>query len=335
DAAKIVLKAMLHSMVPADGAEPTHEATLVAFRGYADTVFPLNPVDETTIDFLEAIIDAVPAGGSTSIGDGALEAQSILAEAYDALSSSARPDALAMIVASDGLNTHPAWPADYYYRSDFDVPEDHKDDNGPWYQEGPLQRRPRFAEGLPLPRVSTIAIGQDADLAELQALAYYGLGSFMYLPGPDSGSTLTSATLDFADSFGESFNGLSGYERITSARVNGAVPGAMPVILVEDGALELRVSVVSATEPTTELELMAPDGQIHTFTSATSNAQTAVFRVLAPRSGAWTFTGAGGSTTNDPSVFVEATVRSQVRLFASADVAIVHGLGGNDPPDSG
>src|SRR5690606_5779034 len=147
------------------------QAALIAFALDADTPMGLSDVSYANLAWFDPVVDSLTAGGWIIIGDCALDAQSVLATAFEPPGSTC-PDAQSMIVVSDGLNTDPAIPEDYYAST---APPT-GDGNGSWYA-GPLSIRARDDAGRSLPVVSTVAIGQDADLTQLDLLAKAGNGT--------------------------------------------------------------------------------------------------------------------------------------------------------------
>lgn len=336
-AEKLVAKALIASMVPLSDTGVGPQAGIVTFNNDASTLkigqdILVNVQKNNQADF-NNLIDAIQPGGETSIGDGALEAQSNLAEAFDNLAAADRPDRQAMIVVSDGLNNQAYTPVDYY--SAFEG--GHQDGNGQWYL-GPLGRENRRWANLPLPVVSTIAIGQDADGAELLQLARFGGGTMLYVPGPEqNGTQLLKLTVDFADAFGSAFNSVNDYDRIpiipfkssenlTKPHHAQVITGtAVAKIRVEPGASELRISLISGEQSFRQVHLLSPSGVLHNPNAFASEMRTAVFRIAGPEPGTWQLTNAAGVNLSIPSVFIEATVRSRVTLFTSADVTSLAG----------
>ncbi len=247
----------------------------------------------------------------------------MLATAFDPPGATV-PDAQSMIVVSDGLNTDPAIPEDYYAST---APPT-GDGNGSWYA-GPLSIRARDDAGRSLPVVSTVAIGQDADLTQLDLLAKAGNGTRIYLPGPEATTTLLSATLDFGDAFSGALTESNDYDRIAAERRPAQAPPT--TISVEPGAAELRVLLISSELRGGLATLTAPSGQIRSPISIdpTTNRSYAAYRIRDPESGTWTLQG-------DAPTFVEATVRSRVQLFAFAEAAQKNPIqqGGSSDPST-
>jgi hypothetical protein len=336
EAAKIVAKAIIASMVPLTEMVTGPMAGIVTFSNDASTLtfgadkkVLVNVQKNNQADF-DSAIDAIQTTDSTSIGDGALEAQSILAEAFDILPDADRPHKQAMIIVSDGLNNESYTPV-HYYSSLGDG--GHLDGNGQWFA-GPLDRTARKGKNLPLPTVSTIAIGQDADGAELLQLARYGGGTMLYIPGPEQGGVqFLKLTVDFADAFGSAFNSIADYDRVPVTQVDQPIKPhhaqgtkfVVAKVQVEPGASELRVSIVSGEKSFNQVSLRSPSGVIHDPNAFASETRTAVFRIAAPEPGTWNIMNVAGGGLSGPSVFVEATVRSRITLFTSADVASLEG----------
>lgn len=335
-AAKIAAKAIVESLVPPpDGFDPTGKIALVTFADDATTQFGLTSVSGGNAGFIEGAIDTLTSGGWTSIGDGVLEAQSLLGQAFDPPPGGyggTLPTWQTMTVLSDGINNR-AWNPNRYYVY---APDAHHDGNGPWI-DGPLSRPDRTWAGYSLPNVSTIAIGQDADLSELEALARYGGGTSIYLPGPESATKLTSASLDFSDAFGSAFAEGTGYDRIGSARAS--TTGALTAIdagTVEPGATELRVVLTSAAVSLRFVQLVHEgDASPIAPTSTSADGSAVAFRIPQPAPGAWhaVVYAPDAPSTSEPAVFLESTVRAPAHLFALADAEAVRPLPANPGPD--
>jgi hypothetical protein len=212
-------------------------------------------------------------------------------------------------------------------------------DNQPW-EDGPLslpdrkKAKDKDGKAYVVPTVSAIAIGQDADLAELQVLADVGGGTLTYVNGPVSSQQFMSTTIELADAFRQSANTASGHQRVRSTRALSVAPADMPAVTVEPRVSELLVSVLSSQETLHELELVTPDGV--GLPATERKDMGAVWRVASPASGEWTWRLSGTTVpppSTEPTVFVEQAVRSPVMLFAEADVAGIAkadpALGGN------
>ncbi|MBK7585053.1 MAG: VWA domain-containing protein [Myxococcales bacterium] len=320
-AAKVAAEALVDSFAPAAGF-PTTSAGVVTYADDATTL----PIGSTGMQFVGAgdvaainsEIGKVTAFGATSIGDGLLEAQSLLAVRYDP-PATLTADRHLIVVLSDGKNSANATPSDYYFESD--PPKGDLD--GPW-PNLPLGRIPRG--GVPtlrLPVVSSIAFGQDADLSELDHLARLTGGTLVYAPNPPK--SLALATLDVSDAMLSAYGTSSRFERVVSRR---AIGGASPVTFsVDAGAHELRVTVV-ATEPEVALgKLVAPSGIEYLPLLVNAAESTATYRVPDPEAGPWSVFTRPGAETLQPNVLVEASLDSDAQMFATVDVGDVLPLG--------
>lgn len=339
-ALKIVARGLLQSLMPAvDGDMPTNQLGIVSFNEDADTTLPLTEVSSATKVSIEAAINGLVPAGATSVGDGVLEGQSLLA-AFDG--AAAAPDSLAMIVMSDGLTNTDAHPSMYY---DEQTPPTNDGRGTAW--TGTLNWFQRKNNGLRLPEIGTIGIGQDAALIELDRLARLAGNETMALPGPEGTQPLRDATTDFADVWAEAFNRMADYDRTAAAITTGdfvdegpviSVAGSPAVALaqvvsgpvtipVEAGAAELRVSVTTAFAGHAAGTLKDQNGTVYAATSFSTNGDSAAYRIFDPPPGNWTFT-SHAATVSGPAVFVEGSVRGPVQLFTTVDAPDV-----GAPPD--
>jgi calcium-activated chloride channel regulator 4 len=305
EASKLVQKALFDSLLPL-GPTPTDELGLVSFHDTAYTVLPITPVTAFAKELAYPAIDGVVAGGWTSIGNGLLNAQWLLAKKYDAAPS--RPAREAVVVLSDGVNTHPNSPEDYLRDAPLPVVQPN------WVDFEGVLARPHRVAPLVAPRISSIAIGADADTFSMSLLAEQGGGSFVYLPETPS---LTTMSLELADGFTQSLADLSDLDRVAARKTKGTTASLLPPVRVEPGATELRVMVLSPTERTTSVSLRSPLGAL--VPPVSSRPETTVWRVRAPTPGTWVFVGGGDPTPNE-SVLTVANVRSRVKVLATVDL---------------
>jgi hypothetical protein len=259
------------------------------------------------------------ANSWTSIGDGLLEAQSNFDKAYGPTPTPLNPFVENIVLLSDGVN-YVDWHPVYYYQAEPGAPHDDGDGDAPWVTHA-LSLPARKAQGYILPIVSAIALGQDADQGELMAIAQAGGGTFTYIDGPVSGGQLMSTTIDMADTFRMVMTQATGLQRAIGLRAPSLSPADMSDLSVESGSSELLVSVAADSEALPVLRLAAPGGTL--VDAVQRSDKTAVFRVVAPEPGRWSFRLASGTTEafgTEPRVFVEHAVRSPIVLFGGADV---------------
>ncbi len=321
EAAKVAAQVLVDSFAPASGF-PTTSAGVVTYGNDATTL-PIGPsgmefVGVGNVAAIKSEIGKVSAFGATSIGDGLLEAQSLLALRYDP-PATLTADRHLIVVLSDGKNSAAADPAAYYLAAQPPA----GDGNGPW-PSLPLGRKPRGGvPGLRLPVVSSIAFGQDADLSELDHLARLTDGTLVYAPNPPT--SLALATLDVSDAMLSAYGTSSRFERVVSRR---AVGGAAPVVFpVDAGAHELRVTVVSTEAEVAKGKLVSPSGNEYVPLLVNAAESTATYRVPDPEAGSWMAFTRPGAETSEPNVLVEASLDSEAQMFATVDVADVLPLG--------
>jgi hypothetical protein len=353
-AAKIAGTALIQALADSDAVGIT------TFNEDAQVGFGLLPLSLGGIrDAALVNLNGITAGGCTSIGDGVLETQAFLAQNFDTVPSfmfAKRPDVQSMVVLSDGLGNS-GYPLYQYYSwqpvPDVFVsdgtgndpacdPDPDPNDNQPWFL-AKLRYPERVKAKLPVPMVSGVAVGPDADLSELQKLATLGKGFFTYIAGPADASAMQKrvATSDLSDAFRAGANASSGHERIATWRPLSIRPEQMPAMTVEPGASELLVTVTSARDATYLLRLVAPDGTV--VPPFQARVPSTVFRVKAPLAGVWTWrlqlpvTYSGPPIPDDgqPAVFVEQAVKSPLALFAGADVFAAYPPTGPEAGDDG
>jgi von Willebrand factor type A domain len=319
---------------------------LVTFNNDAQTV-----IGDDTAPFLKtnllgraaftSIVNQLTASGWTSIGDGVLEAQSNLILAFGNTVPTPPDRVEHMIVLSDGMN-NAGWEPYRYYVAPFkpdtntdgtSLPPGESDldpsDNLPWYS-GNLTYWERQANNEWLATVSAVALGQDADLVQLQNLADVGGGVFAYSPDdpppPLPPDLPTYHLLELADAFRSVMNHATGHARVLSVRAATPAPENLPAIPVDSSATELVVSLVSALGDPQELAqgllLVSPLGQQFTA-SVSPGARGLVFRVAQPAPGTWTWQWLGlfppfytPLPGGQPSTFVEAAQQGGVTLFS-------------------
>lgn len=307
-AAKSAAKALVSSFI--GPGVPTTWAGVVAFDDGAHTIKDLTPVTQGEKASFYSAIQGISAGGQTSIGDALYESQSILAKAFDHDDAWKLFDRQTIVLLSDGMNSAAAQPVDYYGAALGGVPT--KDDDGPWFALSPLHRPTRLGHKLPTPVISGIAIGQDADLTELDHLAHLTGGTVLYAPAAPLFSALV---VDQADAQFHAYAVGAGYDRVQSARVP---PGGSPIqVSVEPGVVELRVNLVSGEENAALAVLTSPNGATVAPTDVAPQGQSTSFRVFGPDPGTWTVQSVPGGDPAVTSTFVESVVRSPVQLFAT------------------
>ncbi len=355
DTLKVVSKAIVASLLPPAGESPTNRVGIVSFDEDADTTYAFDWASSGTLAAMEAAIDGLTPGTTTSIGDGLFEAQSNLAFDFD--SNTADPTGSdAMIVLSDGLNNEDFVPFDYYGRprteSEWWANTANDGRGTPWYTAGNIIYGLRADAGERVPTLSTIALGQDADVTTLDELSRLSSNRTIYAPlseasAPASAFALTTLSpaeeiMSAMTSAMDSAYGQAGkYQRLTAARLNVTSSGA-PVpagqlqnaevlyIPVEPGVSELRVVVTSSTDAAGWLA--RPSGsQVSPTTIKSWPTPTLSYRVRDPEAGLWRFD-SQAPTGTDPTMTAIASVRGRFQLFTFADV---EGLQKNGPtPDT-
>jgi hypothetical protein len=253
-AMKLASKALVDALVPLGGSTPDAVA-IVQFRGIASTVHDLTPVSAASAPQLHDAIDGIaPSGNPTAIGSGALHAQFLLAQAYDAAPAAQAPDAQGLIVVSRGKNNTPNSISDYLFGPVTSQPT---------WNVGPLMRYDRVNAKLSLPRISAVALGQGAELGglgDLQQLVQHGGGSLVLIPAT-VGTSPTAVSADLADSMFQGLADTAGFDRVVAEQAKGLSAAAIDVP-VEGGATDLRVVVASATEDTRRLRLRPPGHRV-------------------------------------------------------------------------
>jgi len=313
---------------------------VVSFGSNARHEFDLRTICELA-NVRKLAIDAlwnVTADGCTSIGDGLFQAQAAFAVSADVESqywdvdyASCKPSRHAMVLLSDGMNATAYDPAAYYEAAGFMEPKDGVDGGScasPWDKDLPyggwLRYKDRRTFGLKLPEISAIALGQDADLAALQKLLdSTSQEPLTYIEGPDDESNAEKwrMTAEMADQFRQGANAAAELDRVAAWYPKSVFPHDMPVLDVEPMTEELIVSVASARDDTSVLQLVDPDGDV--FDPVGSRSYATVFRIATPQVGTWSWQHVRTitpPTSAEPAVFVEQAVRGPVRLFAMADV---------------
>lgn len=321
DALKIASKALVQAMVPVDGGPATHQLGLVSYNDDADTTLGLVPVTDFSTKVIGAIIDTLAASGWTSIGDGVLEGQSVLASAFDDPAAVA-PTVQAMVVVSDGLSNYDAHPSVYYKEKSNPINDGRGDD----WESTSLTWEARKSDGKVLPVISTIAIGQDADLWELEELSRLSGTEPLVLPGAGvDGADFAAAMAGLTDAFLSSHNEASGHRRVlTASSTEGKVLGggndpSSLTIPVESGASELRVTVSTDWDRLAAIgNLISPSGVWHSANSSDDSGEVKAYRIPNPEQGKWTYR---GGRLDHGTIFVEAALMSPLTLYASADPA--------------
>lgn len=331
DGAKL-LATKLGARAVLDGLRDGDELGLVTFNHDAQTIFPVRTIDAASRGEMARAIDGVRALGWTSIGDGALEASSgLVAAGYD--ERRGNDPALAMLVLSDGrenagyeIERYTLYPPYAGYTDGTRLPpgafdlEDLGPDNDAWqtgssgllgWTQRAHFRGPTGATYL-VPRVSTVAVGLDADAAPLRTAADICGGGFSYADGLSTKDALPRTAASVADALLGAMASATQRDRLL-ARTTGALT-ELPAIDVPPGA-EARVTVVS-----TELRLdhlaLAPDVGAR-IAPVRRGEGYVVFEV---GSGAGTRLRLTSSDEGRGVAFVEVTARTSLSMFARVDV---------------
>ncbi len=312
------------------------EFGLVLFDQDASTPIGLTEVTPATRDALRLAIDGITAAGCTSMGDGLFEAASNFAQKYDeAPDPNVRQH---LVVLSDGINNSDLAPGLYHDpttegdrvdNSDpsgttCGLPDPNPGDSQPWY-DGTLEWYTRKANGLAYPRVSAIALGQDADLVALSNLSRDTGGSLMWAPGTGAADELGSTAQALEDGFRDTANKAMGWSRLVAGTTT--LPSYMPKLHVDEyvSTLQVHYSLREAA-PDPNRVLQDPAGSFHAPVRVTD--RTAVFRVSYPLPGEWEFVGGGvlpPPSSPGPRVYLEAIGDGPLVLLAAADVDTARG----------
>lgn len=323
--AKVAAKAIVGSLVPAVGSPPNRWLNIVTFSTDASTL-PLsaNPddygfikVSKLTAALAGQLIDTVQIADATSIGDGMFEAQSNMACKFQPGIATAPPviDSFDMHVLSDGVNSDPSTPEEYYI-SNVNGPTE--DGNGAWCSTA-LTRATRISQNLQVPTISTIAFGQDADWAVLWDAARVTGGHYSY--APDGDATVTQAMAYLSQAMLMSQNIADNTQRLASATVSG---GADQFFFVEPGATELRVVIAAEHIPLNQgglanLFRVTDTGYEQVVPSETRNDGALVLKVVGPAPGPWLVR----LDIPQSEVFFEAAVTSPTRFLTFAEAGTI------------
>ncbi len=310
------------------------EFGMVTFDHDASILLPLSEVNPASRAALRSTVDGLTADGCTSIGDGLFEAASNFAQRYDLA-----PDpntAQSLILLSDGINTAGLPPELYYDPTtagdrlgNMDgaevsprcgLSDPNPADTLPWF-EGALEWYARKRNpATPVPRISTIALGQDADLVQLSDLTLSTIGNYFWAPAAGTAAELGSTAQGLEDSFRQVANMAMGWARLSAGTVT--IPTYIPAFAVDDlvRVLQVHYSLREAS-PNPMIGLEAPDGTLHGPIRVTD--RSAVYRIADPLPGVWEFVGGGPlppPTAPGPRVYAEAIVDSPLVLLGDAHV---------------
>ncbi len=315
------------------GLRDGDELALVTFNHDAQTISPVRRLDAVSRPELAAAIDGVRALGWTSIGDGALEASSALVAAgYDERSD--HDPALAMLVLSDGRSNAGYEPERYTLHppyagySDgtalppgaFDL-EDLGPDNLPWptgtsgllgWTTRSNFRGPNGATYL-VPRVSTVAIGQDSDAGPLRKMADVCRGTFSYADGLTRADELRAAVTQVGDAVLGGLAAATGRDRLFARTVGSLASLELPAL--PPGTRDVVVTILSHAGGLAHVSV--EDARGRRARPASLAPHHAVFKLDGAVSGALRL--ADVSDVRGP-VLVEVTARAPGAMFAHLDV---------------
>ncbi len=348
-AMKIAAKALIQSLPESGGSSLRNRLAIVAFNHDAETVSHLSYVVPGNVQAFCDDVDGITSSGSTSVGDGVFEAQSILANALD--DATTRPARQVIIVMSDGASSDLEDRLFAYYQTDppvnpADVPTG--DGNGGSWGGRALTWAQRSESGLPLP-TSIEAVGfrqipaQDVGWGDLSALtsltgnrvivadtdALLG-GALAYGADPEMETYRLARSM--IDAMSSRLTNSSGSTRIVAGELDStelSMPEAWPITGIGNSAQELRVLVMGAGVGDADLALEGPQGIIEPVSVLPDSV---TFHELAP-------TGDFGLRSNVPSSqskpwFVEITARSAIELVTQIGPPrqwrYEHGLAGDD-----
>ncbi|MBK7583139.1 MAG: hypothetical protein IPI67_23440 [Myxococcales bacterium] len=309
--ANVAAKALVASFLPPAGTFLTTAAGVVSFNHDADTELidggAMAAVSAANQSQFNLAIDGLASGGGTSIGDGVFEAQSALTLFDNPVLF--KPDRLSIVLLSDGANTDPSTALDYL---DKPFPPADDDRGPPWH---PDTKNFRLRNGtLPVPVISSIAIGQDADLSELDRLARRTGGTLLYVQeaAPTGGNWIADAI----DALLSLYGGIGSFDRVLSARTSGGVHS----LSVETRAKDLRVTIASGVAGAGVGTLQSPSGAEVPPSGISEEGHSTTFRVENPEPGNWSVSVPPLSDIAAPVVLVEGAVRSPVQAFTQFDV---------------
>lgn len=181
-----------------------------------------------------------------------------------------------------------------------------------------------MAADLRVPQLSAIVIGDDADGAGMTSLVKStrtdGALAFVDEPSDGTAQTLASLTISLSDGLRQAANAASGFERQTAFAADRSWPVDLPSLEVDGLTDEMLVSMSASGADLVGIDLVSPSGGV--VSPVYESSDVVVFRISAPVAGTWTWQrqGTPPSPAGYPRVFVEQAVRSNVQLFASADV---------------
>jgi Mg-chelatase subunit ChlD len=302
------------------------------FSSHAQTLVDPTPVSRSSRASLRLGIQSLEAAGSTAIGDGLFEAQDALAVELDSAPADAALVRQGVILLTDGHSTCDWSPEKYIFEDaarDGDVRGCDRCECGaatvpwlpPWsanggyadFRRSPLGFNARRAAGKKTPVISGVGLGPDADMGTINLLATATGGARFKLPltGP-----MPLLSMHLADGLRLAENAISGHERVI-ARVTDGLAG-LPSFAVDDRACELVVSVLAhGLDDPSGLQLLSPLGA--SVPADRASATHATFRVRAPAAGTWSWVDPRAGAHPESVAFVEAAVRSPLRLFAAVD----------------
>jgi hypothetical protein len=335
------MKAAAHLVVDSHRDNAQDQISLNVFSTLSLTVTGPQTVTAATRQALHTAIDGLSPAGSTALGSGLLRGSSQL---FVNNPGAAAPR-YGLILMTDGLSNCPHAPSVFLDSSPAADPTPPATGDcsastvptaAPWPangqptsyanpSSGPLGYKPRKAAGLPVPVVSTVFVGPDADAAYLSQLSQYTGGSTFSVQGIDG---TTPMFFKFVDSFLGARNSVSQRQRVMSKQTTTST---WPSFAVEAGVGDMVVSVYSPSGYMNNVRLRSPSNAVVSGVS-TSN-QRMVFRLSAPQAGTWSLEPT--SSTSIPAsqpLYVESAVRGGCELSWRADIegALTVEPGGDD-----
>ncbi len=324
------------------GADLSNPAKVAAIRFYENAVtkLPISAVSPATInDFLAALraydtFTSPPAMGLVALGDAVLTAQSnLIAAGYDQVPTGAGsplPLLETVVVSATAENAGCGWgsalnggyggPSDAACKPappnghTLCPPQGPCDELAPWTRgvSGELSNELRGGDLL-RPRVSTIAIGEQASHVALQTLAFRTGGRFVVVSNPGAGG--------FPKIFSAATTVVNHALRLDRQAVGlYASLAAVPPLTVGESYERLRVTLATPTGVLPTMRLVGSRGGSHEATLS-AGRNVATMDLARPPRGSWTLEvdpPAPGDVAAGP-IAVDVASQGGARLLAHVD----------------
>lgn len=262
---------------------------VTSFNENATVDLAVQTLNSTSRADAKNAIDALTAGGNTSIGDGLIAGLNQLIANGDA------DNIWALVVLSDGIENRDERVSDFLAL----------------YDE-------RQDDGDKVPRVHTVALGADADRTQMQTLADQTDGVYLYLSEPTTAAAAVNSPnglytgdteLDLAEIYRLIGEEVANQQQIFSERVT--LDGSTSVQIPVDANAQEAVFTLSWHNflSPAEATLERPDGS--TLSVSFNDANHFVWRETNPQDGTWTLTlDCAGIEFCDDSYLVEVALKS-------------------------